>query len=218
MRIYLFILSILFSLTGVSAQPKASYCLIDTVELRGYLVYRYQKEDIEMHRKYQKHILDFERGLRSSLEIPIDWGSGVRYWVTTQIDNKPGLDLERIQAILPENYYESIENVFFPPVSSYVEKNMPELANCRDTVIFPLCSYYKRTGDDKYLYTFTVINGTAERYLVKTKEGFPYSGWVPEPCVRVPYVYLYFFRWKDKVSLTPDTPLDGYELFWDRKY
>jgi len=217
MRIYLFILSIIISWTGAFAQSKIPYCLVDTVEVHGYLVYRYQKEDVEIHRKYEKQYKEYLRGARYSLKTPIGWEPIGCYWFTTQINNKPGLDLEAIQASLPMDFYERIENAFFPPVSSDVVWTIPEMATCRDTVIIPRCSYYKRTGDDRHLYKFTEVKGSAERYLVKTIENPSYFGWYYSPCVRVPYFYLYFFRWKDKVSLTADTPLDGFEFYWDGK-
>ena len=218
MRIVLFILFVI-SWTGVFAQTKTEYCLVDTVEVQGYLVFRYHKNDIEMYRKYKKQEKEFKQGLWDTLEQPIDWRTGSRIWVTTRINNKQKLDSGTIHAILLEDFYESIENVVFPPVSSDMVYHIPELANSRDTVLSLACSYFKRTGDNEYLYKFTEVKGKAERYFVKTREGAEYDGWwIPQPSVRVPYVYLYFFRWKDKVSLTTDTPLDGYKLYWDGKY
>ena len=222
-KCFVFII-ILVVINGFAQQKKSVYSVeylsIDTIKVEGYCIRQYHKEDV--------HILQEKEGVRPRpngvRRDIIDYGPYIKYMFTTHLDGRETMEANNIYHFIDPEKYDNLECYLFPPVSSEAKERLPEMASCQDTVRFPKLSFYKLKGDDKHLFTIYKVKGIAERYCVKTNPLLPTGvdlGWDTgfAPCLtaRVPYVYLYFFRWPEQVSIITDVDLEGFKLYWKRE-
>ena len=123
-----------------------------------------------------------------------------------------------------ESNYNLILGLTASPGSDKAMERLPELAGCQDTVIFPTLSFYKLAGDKEHLYSIYRVSGVAERYCLKTTPVFEESvnlgvetQFWPKLTARVPYIYLYYFRWPDEATIETSVALDGFTIYWRRE-
>ena len=198
----LVITSLLLSTLGLVQQTQRSdtipYLTKDTIRVEGYCIRQYNKKDIQILQRNES-----KKQISSRIThyyIPIDYGP---------VNNES---------------YENIEFYVFPPVSHIAMERLPELAGCQDTVIFPSLSFYKLVGDKEHLYSIYRVSGVAERYCLKTTHVFEESVFLgaetqfwPKLTARVPYIYLYYFRWPDEATIETSVALDGFTIYWRRE-
>ena len=222
----LVITSLLLSTLGLVQQTQKSdtipYLTKDTIRVEGYCIRQYNKKDIQILQRNES-----KKQISSRIThyyIPIDYGPTIKYYFTTHLDGWETLNAHRIRNFVNNESYENIEFYVFPPVSHIAMERLPELAGCQDTVIFPSLSFYKLVGDKEHLYSIYRVSGVAERYCLKTTHVFEESVFLgaetqfwPKLTARVPYIYLYYFRWPNEATIETSVALDGFTIYWRRE-
>ena len=171
-----------------------NYERVDTVRVKGYCVRRYDKTD--------------ELTLKNSKQ----------FWLTVYINGWEVLfgEYNYIQDYVVEDNFENLEFYLFSPIPTADINRIPELAGNQERVDIPPLPLYTKAGDEKHLYSICEVKGMAERYIVRpeflsTLEiGKEIS---PPLTTRVPYVFMYYFRWPDKVTINKEISLKGFTLF-----
>lgn len=198
------------------------YLTKDTIRVEGYCIRQYNRKDVEILQRNER-----KKQISSRIThyyIPIDYGPTIKYYFTTHLDGWETLNANRIHNFVSNESHENIEFYVFPPVSHIAMERLPELAGCQDTVIFPSLSFYKLVGDKEHLYSIYRVSGVAERYCLKTTHVFEESVFLgaetqfwPKLTARVPYIYLYYFRWPNEAKIETSVSLDGFSMYWKRK-
>ena len=198
------------------------YLTKDTIRVEGYCIRQYNRKDVEILQRNER-----KKQISSRIThyyIPIDYGPTIKYYFTTHLDGWETLNANRIHNFVSNESHENIEFYVFPPVSHIAMERLPELAGCQDTVIFPSLSFYKLVGDKEHLYSIYRVSGVAERYCLKTTHVFEESVFLgaetqfwPKLTARVPYIYLYYFRWPNEAKIEASVSLDGFSMYWKRK-
>lgn len=170
-----------------------NYERVDTVRVKGYCVRRYDKTD--------------ELTLKNSKQ----------FWLTVYINRWEVLfgEYNYIQDYVVEDNFENLEFYLFSPIPTADINRIPELAGNQERVDIPSLHLYTKAGDEEHLYSICEVRGMAERYIVRpeflsTLEiGKEIS---PPLTTRVPYVFMYYFRWPDKVTINKEVSLKGFSL------
>ena len=171
----------------------ANYKRIDTVRVNGYCIRRFDKAEV------------------------LTMKDAKQFWLTTRINGWEVFygEYNYIQDYVVENNYENLEFYLFSPIPTADVKIIPELAKSQERVDIPSIYLYTKAGDDEHLYSIFEVKGMAERYIVRpefisTLEiGKDIS---PPLTMRVPYVFMYFFRWADKVTINKEVSLNGFSM------
>ena len=173
-----------------------NYERVDTVRVKGYCVRRYDKTD--------------ELTLKNSEQ----------FWLTVYINGWEVLfgEYNYIQDYVVEDNFENLEFYLFSPIPTADINKIPELAGNQERVDIPPLPLYIKAGDEEHLYSIYEVKGMAERYIVRPEFVSTLEigkDICPPLTTRVPYVFMYYFRWPDKVSINKEISLKGFTLFWE---
>ena len=173
-----------------------NYERVDTVRVKGYCVRRYDKTD--------------ELTLKNSKQ----------FWLTVYINGWEVLfgEYNYIQDYVVEDNFENLEFYLFSPIPTADINKIPELAGNQERVDIPSLHLYTKAGDEEHLYSIYEVKGMAERYIVRPEFVSTLEigkDICPPLTTRVPYVFMYYFRWPDKVTINKEISLKGFTLFWE---
>lgn len=171
----------------------AKYERVDTVSVKGYYVRCYNKAD--------------ELTLKDSRS----------FWLTVYINGWEVLSgaSSYLQERVGEDIFENLEFYLFSPILTADINKIPELAGNQERVDIPPLHLYTKAGDDEHLYSICEVKGMAERYIVRPEFVSTLEigkDICPPLTTRVPYVFMYYFRWPDKVTINKEVSLKGFSL------
>jgi len=178
---------------ALSNETRSNYERVDTVSVKGYYVRCYNKAD--------------ELTLKDSRS----------FWLTVYINGWEVLSgaSSYLQERVGEDLFENLEFYLFSPIPTADINRIPELAGNQGRVDIPPLPLYIKEGDDEHLYSVYEVKGMAERYIVRPEFVSTLEigkDICPPLTTRVPYVFMYYFRWPDKVTINKEVSLKGFSL------
>lgn len=178
---------------ALSNETRSNYERVDTVSVKGYYVRCYNKAD--------------ELTLKDSRS----------FWLTVYINGWEVLSgvSSYLQERVGEDNFENLEFYLFSPIPTADINRIPELAGNQERVDIPSLHLYTKAGDEEHLYSICEVRGMAERYIVRPEFVSTLEigkDICPPLTTRVPYVFMYYFRWPDKVTINKEVSLKGFSL------
>jgi hypothetical protein len=139
------------------------------------------------------------------------------FWLTVYINGWEVLSgaSSYLQERIVEDIFENLEFYLFAPIPTADINRIPELAGNQERVDIPSLHLYTKAGDEEHLYSIYEVKGMAERYIVRPEfvSTLEISKDICPPLTtRVPYVFMDYFRWPDKVTINKEVSLKGFSL------